>query len=176
MKLAGEDGNDAEDPRSFSSQGWLKKMVILAAGVAMNVLLAFVIFTGIAWLASPLMGIRFYEVVPNSPAERAGLQSGDAIVAVNGERYQFITGPSILDGLTSRAGETVVITVDKPDGTRRDVTVILNDRRPSRRGRVPSGSPARIASGTPTSTVRRPRTRFRRPWRSAPSRPSARST
>ena len=127
VKLAGEDGNDAEDPRSFSSQRWLKKMVILAAGVAMNVLLAFVIFTGIAWLASPLMGIRFYEVVPNSPAERAGLQSGDAIVAVNGERYQFITGPSVLDGLTSRAGQTVVITVDKADGTRREVTATLND-------------------------------------------------
>jgi regulator of sigma E protease len=127
VKLAGEDGNDADDPRSFAAQSWLKKMVILAAGVAMNVLLAFVIFTGIAWLASPLMGIRFYEVVDNSPAKAAGLQPGDAIVAVDGERYQFITGPSILDGLSSRAGQTVVLTVDKPDGTRRDVTVTLND-------------------------------------------------
>jgi regulator of sigma E protease len=127
VKLAGEDGNDADDPRSFSSQRWIKKMVILAAGVAMNVLLAFVIFTGIAWLASPLMGIRFYDIVPNSPAERAGLKSGDAIVAVDGERYQFITGPSIRDGLTARAGQAVVITVDQPNGTRRDVTVTLND-------------------------------------------------
>ena len=49
MKLEGEDGDEADDPRSFSSQGWPKKMVILVAGVAMNVLLAFVIFTGIAW-------------------------------------------------------------------------------------------------------------------------------
>ena len=127
VKLEGEDGNDAGDPRSFSAQGWLKKMVILGAGVAMNVLLAFVIFAGIAWLASPLMGIRFYEVLPGSPAEVAGLKPGDAIVAVGGERYQFITGPSVLDGLSSRAGETVVLTVDGPDGARRDVTVTLND-------------------------------------------------
>ena len=99
VKLAGEDGNDADDPRSFAAQRWITKMVILAAGVAMNVLLAFVIFAGIAWLASPLMGIRFHEVVPGSPAEAAGLQPGEAIVAVDGERYQFIAGLTVLDGL-----------------------------------------------------------------------------
>ncbi len=125
VKLAGEDGNDADDPRSFAAQRWLTKMVILAAGVAMNVLLAFVIFSGIAWLASPLMGIRFHEVVPGSPAEAAGLQPGDAIVAVDGERYQFITGQTVLDGIRSRPGETVVVTVDRPEGARRDVTVTL---------------------------------------------------
>jgi regulator of sigma E protease len=127
VKLEGEDGSDATDPRSFSAQGWLTKMVILVAGVVMNILLAFVIFTSIAWLASPLMGIRFHEVVPNSPAERAGLQPGEAIIAVDAERYQFITGPSVLDGLRSRAGQTVVLTMVEPDGDRRDVTVTLND-------------------------------------------------
>jgi len=128
VKLEGEDGNDANDPRSFSAQSWLKKMVILAAGVAMNVVLSFVIFAGIAWLASPFMGIKFHEVVPDSPAAAAGLQPGDAIVAVDGERYQFITGPSVLEGLRARAGETIVLTVDSPNGTRRDVTVTLNDQ------------------------------------------------
>ncbi len=128
VKLAGEDGNDADDPRSFAAQRWITKMVILAAGVAMNVLLAFVIFTGIAWLASPLMGIRFHEVVPGSPAQAAGLQPGDAIVAVDGERYQFIAGLTVLDGLRSRPGETVVLTVDNADGARRDVTVTLRDQ------------------------------------------------
>ena len=33
VKLAGEDGNDADDPRSFAAQRWLTKMVILASGV-----------------------------------------------------------------------------------------------------------------------------------------------
>jgi regulator of sigma E protease len=125
VKLAGEDGNDADDPRSFAAQRWITKMVILAAGVAMNVLLAFVIFAGIAWLASPLMGIRFHEVVPGSPAEQAGLEPGDAIIAVNGERYQFIAGRTVLDGLRSRPGETVVLTVVHPDGAQEDVTVTL---------------------------------------------------
>ena len=94
VKLEGEDGNDADDPRSFAAQRYLTKMLILVAGVAMNILLAFVIFTGIAWLASPFVGVKFFEVQPGSPAAAAGLQAGEAIIAVDGEHYQFITGPN----------------------------------------------------------------------------------
>lgn len=125
VKLEGEDGDGVEDARSFAAQRWITKMVILVAGVAMNVLLAFAIFTSITWVASPLMGLRFYEVQPDSPASRAGLVTGDALVAIDGERFQFITGPSILDELRTRAGETITLTVDGPDGTRRDVSVTL---------------------------------------------------
>ena len=53
----------------------------------MNLVLAFVIFTGIAWLASPPAGIRFHEVEPGSPAAQAGLVPGDTIVAIDGQRY-----------------------------------------------------------------------------------------
>ncbi len=125
VKLEGEDGTDADDPRSFASQRYLTKMLILVAGVVMNVLLAFVIFTGIAMLASPYVGLRFFEVQPNSPAATAGLRPGEAIVAVDGEQYQFITGPSTLNGLRDRAGETVVLTLVDADGSRRDVSVAL---------------------------------------------------
>jgi regulator of sigma E protease len=125
VKLEGEDGTDPDDPRSFSHQGLARKLTILIAGVAMNVVLAFVIFTGIAWLASPLVGVRFFEVQPDSPAAAAGLQAGEAIVAVDGQKYQFITGPSAIVGLRDRAGETVTLTVAATDGAQRDVSVTL---------------------------------------------------
>ena len=127
VKLEGEDGDVPDDPRSFSAQRLPKKLVILVAGVVMNVLLSFVIFTGIAWLGSPLMGVRFFEVVPDSPAAAAGLQPGDALVAIDGQRYQFIAGPTLLDELRARPGETITLTVDSEDGTRRDVAVTLRD-------------------------------------------------
>ena len=125
VKLEGEDGTDPDDPRSFSHQGLPKKLTILIAGVVMNVLLAFVIFTGIAWLASPLVGVRFFEVQPDSPAAAAGLQPGEAIVAVNGEHYQFITGPNAITGLRDRAGETITLTIADTAGAQRDVSVTL---------------------------------------------------
>jgi regulator of sigma E protease len=125
VKLEGEDGTDADDPRSFSAQRYPTKMLILVAGVAMNVLLAFAIFTGIAWLASPYVGLRFFEVQPESPAATAGLQPGDAIVAIDGQRYQFITGPSALTGLRDRAGETVTLTLVDQAGRERVASVTL---------------------------------------------------
>jgi len=82
VKLEGEDGTDPDDPRSFSHQGLPRKLTILIAGVAMNVALAFVIFTGIAWLASPLVGVKFFEVQPDSPAAPTPPEPAYAISAM----------------------------------------------------------------------------------------------
>jgi regulator of sigma E protease len=125
VKLEGEDGNDAGDPRSFAAQGLARKLLILVAGVVMNVVLAFAIFTSIAWLATPYVGVRFHEVQSGSPAADAGLVPGDAIVAVNDTRYEFFGNESILDGLRGRAGQQVVLTIDHADGSRAEVPVAL---------------------------------------------------
>jgi regulator of sigma E protease len=128
VKLEGEDGDRSGDPRAFSAQSLPVRLLILVSGVVMNVVLAFAIFAGIVWLASPLTGIRFHEVEPGSPAAQAGLAPGDAIVAIDGQRYQLMTGPGIIQGLREHAGDTVVLTIDSPNGTRRDVTVTLRDQ------------------------------------------------
>jgi regulator of sigma E protease len=128
VKLEGEDGDRSGDPRAFSAQSLPVRLLILVSGVVMNVVLAFAIFAGIVWLASPLAGIRFHEVEPGSPAAQAGLAPGDAIVAIDGQRYQLMTGPGIIQGLREHAGDTVVLTIDSQDGTRRDVTVTLRDQ------------------------------------------------
>ena len=60
VKLEGEDGDAADDPRSFAHAGLPMKVVILLAGVLMNLLLAFAIFAAIAWLATPYVGLRFF--------------------------------------------------------------------------------------------------------------------
>ena len=93
VKLEGEDGDHANDPRAFSSKSLPVRLFILVSGVVMNVLLAFVIFTGIVWLASPQVGAKFAEVQPDSPAAAAGLQAGDDHRGVDGERFQVFVGP-----------------------------------------------------------------------------------
>ncbi|HEY7701091.1 MAG TPA: site-2 protease family protein, partial [Candidatus Limnocylindrales bacterium] len=128
VKLEGEDGDRANHPRAFSSKSLPVRLLILVSGVVMNVLLAFVIFAGILWLASPLAGVKIPLVDPGSPAAEAGLRPGDAIVAVDGQRFQLLVGPSVFEVLRSRAGENVTLTIDDPAGVRRDVRVTLRDQ------------------------------------------------
>jgi regulator of sigma E protease len=128
VRLEGEDG-DSDDPRSFAVQRLWKKLVVLAAGVVMNLLLAFVIFFGIAWLATPQGGLSFAEVQPGSPAEAAGLVAGDTIVAIDGATFDLFPGPdagrAAVEALRARAGETVTLTVKGEDGAVREVTATL---------------------------------------------------
>src|SRR5207248_3163021 len=87
VKLEGEDGTDTDDPRSFSSQGLPLKLLILIAGVLMNIALAFAIFTGIALGGDPTIAVSATTIQAGSPAAGAGLQPGVVIVSLNGKAY-----------------------------------------------------------------------------------------
>ena len=126
VKLEGEDGTDPDDPRSFSHQGLPKKLTILIAGVVMNVA------PGLRHLhRHRLARLAAASASASSRSSRtrrrptAGLQPGEAIVAIDGEHYQFITGPNAITGLRDRAGETITLTIADADGTQRDVSVTL---------------------------------------------------
>jgi regulator of sigma E protease len=128
VRLEGEDG-DSEDPRSVATQRLWKKLVVLVAGVVMNLLLAFVIFTGIALLATPQGGLTYSEVQAGSPAEAAGLRPNETIVALNGQTFDLFPSPDAgreaIEDLREQAGQPVVLTVQGADGSVRDVTVTL---------------------------------------------------
>ena len=64
VKLEGEDGSDDADPHSFANAKLWVKVGILLAGVTMNLLLAFAIFTGIALVGEPGASVEFDEVAP----------------------------------------------------------------------------------------------------------------
>ena len=81
----GEDGVRPKDynPRAFNNKKPWQKIIILAAGSAMNVLCAFLILTIlVTWLGFTTTMID--SVIEGSPAEAAGLMSGDKIVAIDG--------------------------------------------------------------------------------------------
>jgi regulator of sigma E protease len=127
VKLEGEDGSDDADPHSFSNAKLWIKVGILVAGVTMNLLLAFAIFTGIALVGEPGASVEFSEVALASPAEQVGLRAGDAIYSVNGETYSIFdvgTGYA-LDDIRGLAGQEVVLGIVHADGTTADITVQL---------------------------------------------------
>jgi len=125
VKLEGEDGDGADDARSFSSQSLPKRLLILVAGVVMNVLLAFAIFTGIALWADPAAGLEIAGVQTGSPAAAAGLVAGDTIVSINGESHAVFDKTRSVDVLRAHAGETVTLGILAADGSTKEIQATL---------------------------------------------------
>ncbi len=74
------------EPGSFTSKPWWSQAIVLAAGVAMNFVLAIVVLT-VAFSSgttAPNRDVKVVEVAPNSPAQAAGLQTGDIVKAIDG--------------------------------------------------------------------------------------------
>jgi len=103
-KLKGElGGKSNDDPDSFFVQVWWKKALVAAGGILMNILLAFFIFTFCYFVGLPQdieqvnggkildqVGIQIGMVVPNSPADQAGLKIGDVILGLDGQEFKQV--------------------------------------------------------------------------------------
>ncbi len=138
VRMPGENGEMTDDagnfdPRSFASKPAGKRAIVLCAGVVMNLLLAFVLFSA----AEAIGQVQFRPVIgsveSNSPAQQAGLVSGDRIVAIDGHPIKYwgdiLTQTSQADTQTSASAQTfdVSVTVQQP-GEVGTTTVIVHAR------------------------------------------------
>src|SRR5436305_666283 len=94
VRMPGENGdiNDEEgnyDPRSFAAKSAGKRLIVLVAGVTMNVLLAMILFTFAFGFGEPKLFPQIGKLVPGSPAATAGIQPGDTVVAANNQPVKF---------------------------------------------------------------------------------------
>ena len=134
VKMLGQDdlrpGEQHEDPRSYNKATVGKRMVIISAGVVMNVILAATIFWGLFTHGfnsnPPILG----SVAAGSPAQQAGLRPGDELLTFDGDVMHDFTKISLAVPL-STPGETVPITFRR-DGEviEADVTPVQTDNAP----------------------------------------------
>jgi regulator of sigma E protease len=127
VKMAGETPSDTitGEAYEFMSKPKWQRFLVAAAGPAMNVILAVALLTGLYVYGTELpefmSGLAIVGVVePGSPAEQAGIKSGDQILAVDGK-----TSPNWQDIQTrvlTSAGRSIPITLQR-QGVRSDITV-----------------------------------------------------
>jgi regulator of sigma E protease len=90
VKIKGENGENLEDKDSFSSKKVGQRAFILSAGVIMNVILAFIIFTACYLIGAPQSVdqggfIQITDIMAKSPAATAGLEPGDEVIAADNQ-------------------------------------------------------------------------------------------
>jgi len=147
--------NEDPKPWEFRAKPIWQRMIVICAGVAMNIILAVVIFWGIIYYQGktvrPVTEVGY--VAPESPAAKAGFHAGDVIESVNGKAVthwegvensvysEALTGNLLLN--IKRGGEPMTITMTQPLAS-----AILEDRF----GLYPTGMAAyvtTIESGKP---------------------------
>jgi regulator of sigma E protease len=103
---------DSLGPDAYWKAATWKRLIAIAAGPLANVALAIVLLTVLFMTGSVKPSRTVESVVPNSPAQQAGLQAGDRIVAINGSP---VNGEQIGDRILASKGRPLVLTVVRDD-------------------------------------------------------------
>ena len=120
--------SDADDRKgTFGAATFWQKTKILFGGVAVNWLAAILIFTILAWTGMPVFlddqftiasdtrtnsePVEIVSVAEDSPAARAGLQTGDKIISVDGNIYYHAS--EFTDYNDTKAGEIVAYEIQR---------------------------------------------------------------
>ena len=84
--MEGED-EDSEDERAFNRKPAWQRAIVLAAGALMNLITAVILMIIIAFWSGQATTV-IDQVLDDSPAYEAGLETGDEIVAINGSEIK----------------------------------------------------------------------------------------
>jgi regulator of sigma E protease len=124
VKLAGEENPDI--PRSLASKGYGSRILVLAAGSTMNIILPILLFS----IAFMIPHNVYYsqtiiqEVAAGSPAALAGIKSGDTLLEINGTPLNYSSDVQRLVQLN--LGKETSVTIKHADSSIQ--TVILEPR------------------------------------------------
>ena len=131
VKMLGQDDTNASatssHPNAFTSKSIPARMLVVSAGVIMNIILAAIGFMWIFYnghqVPAPVVGTVF----TNSPAQKAGVQVGDRIVRINGKTQPDFNSLILSTALMKK--ETVAtVEVERYDETGKKINVTLKLR------------------------------------------------
>lgn len=119
VKIVGENNDQADDPRSFTNKPFWPRFFTLVAGVVMNVILAWALYSAGYMAGLPVainspedlpkganfteQKIAILEVVKNLPADISGLKPNDVILSIDGQNFSEVG--QIRDYINRNAGK-----------------------------------------------------------------------
>ncbi|GMQ78008.1 MAG: M50 family metallopeptidase [Anaerolineae bacterium] len=123
VRPAGED--DPDVPDGLASASKRARFFTLIAGSGANILFALFLFWIAFMIGPPRFEVSIPEVVPGSPADRAGIRGEDVILEING--LEVDSREVVIEAVTSSAGSPLEMLI------RRDgevMTVVVTPRMP----------------------------------------------
>ena len=108
--MEGEDAQ-SEDDRSFSKASIPKRIAICSAGAIVNIIFAVVVYFIVLATSGVYISNVVDSTIPGYVAEQVGIQSGDVIVELNGEK---VDNKYDLDDIMENAtGENILMKVER---------------------------------------------------------------
>ncbi len=128
VKMLGQEDTGADkitdDPRAFPNKPIGVRMAVTVAGVVFNVIAAIGILMMVYLVGINRSPAVVGGVVPNSPAERAGLKPGDEIMEIAGKSDNLDFGNILIAGALSDVNEVVALRVKHEDGSEEDLALV----------------------------------------------------
>jgi len=155
VRMPGENGdvNDDSgryDPGSFAAKTAGKRIIVLVAGVVMNIILAMVLFMVAYGVGQPVTPAQVGQIEANSPAQQAGLKNGDTIISLDGQSVStFDDVVNTTDNIVAqhRGASTVqIVVVARHKGQQSTFTTTVNARvnPPAGQGKMGIASPTDV--------------------------------
>jgi regulator of sigma E protease len=144
VKMLGEE--DPSSPGSFASKSKRTRAVVLSAGSAMNFLTAGIAFSLAFMLGSPVPRsneVEIAQVSPGSPADQAGLRTGDLVREMNGrpiaavDQFQAVARESV--------GQPIRVRLER-EGAATELTVTPRENPPQGQGAIGVAIRPRVSS------------------------------
>ena len=133
VKMLGQDDMNpnavSEDPRAYNRKSIGARMIVVSAGVVMNVILAAILFMIVFLVGFKTQPAMIGGFETGSPAQKAGLQVGDKVVTYDGD-YQHSFDKLVLNVALSHPGEAIPMKVKRWVGdTEKEIEVRVRPER-----------------------------------------------
>ncbi|MDB5260240.1 MAG: rane-associated zinc metalloprotease [Candidatus Nomurabacteria bacterium] len=146
VSIWGENGSEEDNasdgaknnPRAFGNRPWWAQILVLLAGVTMNMLLALIILVCLSFgkvemsADDPTYGSRVedtslvvLDAYPESPAYKAGLTPGSRLISVTSKNMKasLVTATSLVTFIENHSNDAITFVYEKQNGEHASTTV-----------------------------------------------------